>query len=434
MPTVSVIVPVYNAENALSRCVSSILDQEYKDLELILLDDGSTDQSPAICDDFAKQDDRVIVIHKPNSGVSDTRNQGIHQAKGTYIQFLDADDWIPKDSTKMLVRTAQERNADLVVGEFYRVVGENLSRKGSIETDRVLTTKEYAEFMKLSPADYYYGVIWNKLYKKSILDEYAIQMDPSVSFCEDFIFNLEYLLHCKRIAPLLVPVYYYVKTEGSLVSQNMNLRRLVDMKTSVYQYYDSFFRNVLDEKTYRKERIGIASFLVSGATDEFTIPMAPGTKKVETPHVALDRARIDTLTIGARYIWMLYEEYLATAAMKNDISRNDVLVFAAISLLKDVHSLRQLAAITGLSEPSIMASIQVLSYKHMISVSYLPLSVQIRTDGGAGLLHDIELAVRDLRAVCTEGMDQRELAQLDLMLEKIFNNVEKRLGVSNETA
>ncbi|MBP3868627.1 MAG: hypothetical protein J6D38_05890, partial [Solobacterium sp.] len=104
------------------------------------------------------------------------------------------------------------------------------------------------------------------------------------------------------------------------------------------------------------------------------------------------------------------------------------------SLLKDVHSLRQLAAITGLSEPSIMASIQVLSYKHMISISYLPLSVRIRTDGGAGLLHDIELAVRDLRAVCTEGMDQRELAQLELMLEKIFNNVEKRLGVSNETA
>ena len=432
MPAVSVIVPVYNAEAALPRCISSILDQEFKDLELILLDDGSKDHSPDICDAFAKRDERVIVIHKPNSGVSDTRNKGIDAARGTYVQFLDADDWIPKDSTKMLVRTAEERDADLVVGDFYRVVGENLSRKGSIETDRILTTKEYAEFMKLSPADYYYGVIWNKLYRKAILDEYAIRMDPDVSFCEDFIFNLEYLLHCQRIAPLPVPVYYYVKTEGSLVAQNRSLKRIVDMKTSVYQYYDSFFRNVLDEKTYRKERLGIASFLVSGATDEFTIPMAPGTKKVEEPKVSLNRARIDTLTMGARYIWMLYEEYLRTAAMKYDLSKNDAMVFSAINLLKEAHSLKELATLTNLPETAIIASMQVLSYKGMISISYLPLSAKIRTDGGAGLLHDIELAVNDLRAVCTEGMDSGELAQLDLMLDKIFRNLEKRLGVTHE--
>ena len=208
MPKVSIIVPVYNAENAIERCIDSILNQEYQDFELLLIDDGSKDRSPEILDRRAAEDDRVVVIHKPNSGVSDTRNTGIDKAQGTYIQFLDADDWITTDSTKMLVRTAEERDADLVVGEFYRVAGEHLSRKGSIDTDRVLTRKEYAEYLKASPADYYYGVIWNKLYRRDILNRHHIRMDKTISFSEDFIFNLEYVRHCERIAPLRLPVYY----------------------------------------------------------------------------------------------------------------------------------------------------------------------------------------------------------------------------------
>ena len=116
MPKVSIIVPVYNAENAIERCIDSILNQEYQDFELLLIDDGSKDSSPKILDRRAAEDDRIIVIHKANSGVSDTRNTGIDKAQGTYIQFLDADDWITNDSTKMLVRTAEERDADLVVG------------------------------------------------------------------------------------------------------------------------------------------------------------------------------------------------------------------------------------------------------------------------------------------------------------------------------
>ncbi|MBO5461462.1 MAG: glycosyltransferase family 2 protein, partial [Ruminococcus sp.] len=93
-PTVSIIVPVYNAEEYLRRCVDSILTQEYTDFELILVDDGSKDNSPSICDEYAKNDSRVHVIHKENTGVSDTRNLAISMACGTYLQFLDSDDWI----------------------------------------------------------------------------------------------------------------------------------------------------------------------------------------------------------------------------------------------------------------------------------------------------------------------------------------------------
>ena len=105
-PCVSIIVPIYNAENYIRRCIDSILNQEFTDFELILADDGSKDASGAICDEYAKKDPRIHVIHKKNTGVSDTRNLAIAQAKGTYLQFLDSDDWITPDATKLLVRAA----------------------------------------------------------------------------------------------------------------------------------------------------------------------------------------------------------------------------------------------------------------------------------------------------------------------------------------
>ena len=107
-PLVSIIVPVYNVKPYLNRCVDSILGQEYRDFELILVDDGSRDMSGSICDAYAKTDERVVVIHKENSGVSDTRNQGIERAKGTYLQFVDSDDWLTPDATKLMVRAAEE--------------------------------------------------------------------------------------------------------------------------------------------------------------------------------------------------------------------------------------------------------------------------------------------------------------------------------------
>lgn len=107
-PTVSIIVPVYNAENTIRRCVDSILNQEYTDFELILVNDGSKDLSGAICDEYAAQDSRVKVIHKENSGVSDSRNLALDMAKGTYLQFLDADDWITPNATRLFVEAASD--------------------------------------------------------------------------------------------------------------------------------------------------------------------------------------------------------------------------------------------------------------------------------------------------------------------------------------
>ena len=425
MPEVSVIVPVYNAADALQRCIDSILNQEFKDLELLLIDDGSKDGSPIICDKAAKKDERVRVIHKPNSGVSSTRNQGIDLARGEFIQFLDADDWIPQDSTKMLVRCAREKNADLVVGEFYRVVGDKLSRKGSIETDEVLTKQEYADFMKVSPADYYYGVIWNKLYRRDIMNQYNVRMNPEVSFCEDFIFNLEYVLHCERIAALQVPVYYYVKTDGSLVSQNMNPIRLYNMKTSVYQYYDRFFQNLLDEEEYRNERINIASFMFSAATDEFVNPLDPGTKKVGKEKPGVYFGRDDSLISQAYYLNKVYHQYLHTAAMKNDLELSDMRLFAFVEYQKEVtcHSLKEICDVTGLSEPAVLASGQKLMLKGYIKVNLHHDGVTLKVNKAEQLTHDLELVRSDLHAACFQNFSEEEMKEFISYMNRISDNL-----------
>ena len=197
-PTVSIIVPVYNAQDYLERCVDSILNQEYTELEIFLINDGSTDRSGEICESYRKKDSRIHVIHKDNTGVSDSRNMAIRQAKGTYLQFADSDDWMAPQAVKLMVRKANETGCDMVIADFYRVIGDRVSHKGDIEEDKVMTKEEFASHMMERPSDFYYGASGNKLYRKDIVDGHRLSMNKEISWCEDFMFNLEYL----RVRPI----------------------------------------------------------------------------------------------------------------------------------------------------------------------------------------------------------------------------------------
>lgn len=189
MPFVSLIIPVYNAEKYLRRCLTSAMEQTFKDMEILVVNDGSTDESLAICLEYAQMDPRFHIINKENTGVSDSRNRAIQIAKGDYLQFMDSDDWLTPDATETFVYAAQKFNCDLVIADFYRVDKAVFTEKQHIRERGLLTREQFATYMMQDPADFYYGVLWNKLYRRQVIADNHLEMDAQMRWCEDFLFN-----------------------------------------------------------------------------------------------------------------------------------------------------------------------------------------------------------------------------------------------------
>ena len=432
-PMVSIIVPVYNAEEYISRCVDSILNQEYKDFELILVDDGSTDCSGQLIDDYAKADNRIVVIHKENGGVSHTRNLAIEHARGTYLQFLDSDDWITPDATKLLVRAAEENQCDLVIADFYRVVGNRLSHKGDIDEDKMMTKEEFAEHMMENPADFYYGVLWNKLYRRDLIETYHLRMDTRISWCEDFMFNLEYLLHTESVYALHAPIYYYLKRKGSLVSQGFGVSQTIKMKLTVFEYYDNFYRHVYDEKDYEKKRLSVYRFLIDAANDNNVLPpIMPHVKKLgnERINVNIDAASKDGIFMDLYRNRKLFERYLEIAAIKNDLTvREAALLFIASQFPED-GSKKDFAEIMGVPQGTITIALQKLSLKGLLKVSDVKnekttdktLKIILLPEA-EGILNDLEQAKRDYEDVCYQGFHEEERILYEQLTKKRKENI-----------
>ena len=437
MATVSIIIPVYNAEKTIGRCVDSVLNQEYTDLELILVDDGSKDGSGPILDRYAAQDSRVRVVHKENSGVSDTRNRALALATGTYVQFLDSDDWITPDATRLLVRTAEEHRCDLVVSDFYRVVGDRVSHKGDIEEDQVLTREEYATHMMENPADFYYGVLWNKLYRLDIIRDHHLEMDPEISWCEDFMFNLEYIRHGQRFMALQVPIYYYVKTKGSLANQNLTINNTIRMKLTVFEYYNRFFKTVLDEEEYEKKRLKVYKFLIDAAQDGAVPPaLLPGAKKLGDERTTVSDEVLESsgLLQNAYRDRMLLQYYLEPVALKHDISVPEARLLLYLYQADNVGTRRELAALTNLSKTSLTLTMKKLVSRELISLTdvkdpetrekKLLLTFLPETDA---LIKDLLRAEQDCQNTRLAGFTQEELTQYQQLSQKIQANIQNVL-------
>lgn len=368
-PSVSIIVPVYNAEACLRRCVESVLNQEYADFELLLADDGSRDGSGRICDEYAAADSRVRVFHKENSGVSDSRNLCLDQARGRYLQFLDADDWITANATKLLVQAMEEHLCDLVISDFYRVVGERVSPKGDIDEVQVLSREEYAAHMMENPANYYYGVLWNKLYRREIVERHHLRMDPAISWCEDFMFNLEYIRRAETFFALQVPVYYYVKTKGSLCTQGISISKTIQMKLTVFEYYNQFYKTVLDEEEYEKQRLKIYRFLIDAAEDGTVPPVSKrlGSERVRVSPDALEGQGFLFDTFRER---KLLDYYLEPAAQKNDLSLPEARLLLYLRQSGPA-ARKDLADFAGLPRGGLSMLLNRLEGKGLISVTEL---------------------------------------------------------------
>lgn len=235
-PLISIIVPVYNAEPYLDNCLDSIAAQTWENLEVWLVDDGSTDASPALCDARAAADPRFHVLHQANAGVSAARNAALERATGRYLQFVDGDDYLPSTATERLVRTAGATGADLVIGRFWRVAGTRKALQGHIRRDGVFTRREFAEEMLKAPANFYYGVLWNKLYRRDLIRMAQIRFE-NVVFAEDQLFNTRYLQAAQRFAAIDEAVYCYIQNPQSVCHTQVRVADMLRHRDRMYRAY-----------------------------------------------------------------------------------------------------------------------------------------------------------------------------------------------------
>ena len=464
-PMVSIIVPVYNAEQYLRRCVDSILNQEYTDFELFLVNDGSTDSSGNICEEYGNKDTRVIVIQKENTGVSDSRNRALDRARGKYLQFLDSDDWITPDATRLFVRAAEEYGCDMVISDFYRVVGERLSPKGDIEEEGVLTREEFAAHMMENPADFYYGVLWNKLYRRDIVEEHNLRMDTDINWCEDFMFNLEYIRYAKVFYALHAPIYYYVKRKGSLASQGINISKTVKMKLNVFEYYNNFYKHVLEEEDYEKNRLQVYRFFIDAAGDGTVPPsILPGSKKLGDERVFVNTEILQAEgPAGEDYRKRkLLEHYLEPVALKGDLKVMDVRLLLCLCEKHEWDSRRELADFAGITRTNLTSGLQRLTMKGFLKVEEVKEPKPSKKDKTTGknktktaemaetkrkerggriavtilpaadaVMKELEMAQRDYDAARFAGFTEEELIKYADLSEKIKENTKNILYFLN---
>ena len=193
---ISIIIPVYNVEQYLQECLDSILSQTYSDFEVILVDDGSPDNSGMICDEYARKNDRIRVIHQKNSGVSAARNKGLDNAKGEWVTFVDSDDWLNSD---FLASFQLSDDIDIsVTGLCYMRCPERLEiRTWKFEEKIISLSKDFADIANNNLLEF--GTVCCKAYKRQIIEAYKIRFDTSFSYHEDHLFFLQYLQHIDKV-------------------------------------------------------------------------------------------------------------------------------------------------------------------------------------------------------------------------------------------
>ena len=224
---VSIVAPVYNVERYLSSFINSVIGQTFTDWELLLVDDGSTDNSGRICDNYARIDKRIRVIHKKNEGVSSARNTGIRESKGTWLLLPDSDDFLIQDALKVLLSYANE-DVDLIGAGYIRNVSGVVVPEKRHSFTRIQSVSDYIEEIGIIPqarnTDRY---CWNKLFRMSVIMEHDIYFDESISYREDILFVYQYLAYCTRkVQSVSYDMYvYFMRDSGAAISLQRSYTR-----------------------------------------------------------------------------------------------------------------------------------------------------------------------------------------------------------------
>lgn len=246
---ISVIVPIYNTEKYLDACFASITNQTYKNLQIVLVDDGSPDRSSEICDSWAKKDNRIQVIHQENAGVSAARNAGLQIASGELISFVDSDDVLPPDAYEQLLGSWNQK--DLVMGrmELMQEDGTPMPYNHPLPPSGFSLNNFIKELFEEKQCCYL-GYLWDKLLKRNIIQDNHIRFDPAIKLNEDRLFLLEYLLQCSSISFCHALVYFYRQRSAGVIASTRRNQTVTDNEMTVI---DSFHKMAAIGRTHSEE-------------------------------------------------------------------------------------------------------------------------------------------------------------------------------------
>lgn len=247
MAKVSVVVPVYNVERYVEKCVDSILNQTETDFELLLVDDGSIDSSGKLCDQYAEKDSRVRVIHQPNAGLGGARNTGIEAAAGEWLLFVDSDDWIEPLTLSSSLKAAAKTGAELVMFAFRSVDEQGSSVqifREEMPKETPVDPRQQKDVLLTAPC------AWNKLYRRSLFETTGVRYPPRVWY-EDIRTTLKLMLAADSVAFIDDVLYNYLLREGS-ITKNVNADRNVEI-VEAFEDILSYFRETGQFETYRQE-------------------------------------------------------------------------------------------------------------------------------------------------------------------------------------
>lgn len=308
LPEVSIIVPIYNSEKYISRCIDSILAQTFTNFECILIDDGSTDSSLVLCEHYRQSDNRIIVIHQENFGVSVTRNKGLELARGKYICFVDSDDYIQKNMYEKLVVAINNANTEVVCCGYT----ENNKVYTLCNEDFIFSNSSAIEIIHYLEMRQAFGLVWNKLYRKVILDTYEIRFSVALKFGEDMIFNLQYFRYVKTVYISSNCLYHYLHdnqnalTKGKMTFAEMNFR--FETVSNTFREFDNNAKSLFCAELLAKDFIYTIALLLRLYTEK---------KEIEERQSVINKLKIfykenkaknkfRTITVAIIYKMLLY--------------------------------------------------------------------------------------------------------------------------------
>lgn len=236
MSRITIIIPIYNASLYLSRCLDSILAQKFEDWQLLLVDDGSKDDSLRVMQEYAVRDSRVRVFHKENEGVSIARQYGLDRVDTPYFIYCDADDYVEPDYLERLHKAITENHSDFAICAYWEEYGDH---QVLMDTPNSSVTGLIHNFLN----DKVWGVTWNKLYKTSVVRDNKIRFVPHLQMWEDLAFTIDYCLVARSVSFVHQPLYHYVQTSQSSITKNEDLAKKQD-RVTVIRHFEKSMENI----------------------------------------------------------------------------------------------------------------------------------------------------------------------------------------------